>query len=70
MIPCQPDCPERHPKCHADCQHYLKYKENMEREKKKRHSEVSVIVYQIDQCNKAMRDKHAKKLFKRRVHHK
>ena len=70
MKQCPPDCPERHVKCHIDCERYHEYKEGLEREKKIRQSEIAVICYQVDRKNKTLRDKHAKKLFKRRIHHK
>lgn len=53
-------------KCHADCEYYQQYKAKLDQERKKRHQEVAVFCYEIDQKNKALKNKHSRGMWKRR----
>ena len=53
---CQKDCPDRHPRCHVDCEKFAKYMAANEQNKKERHQEIAVKVYQVEQKNKHIRE--------------
>ena len=65
-MPCY-GCTERHAKCHVDCQKYAKHMEENEQNKKERHQEVAVKVYQVDQKNRAVQKLYNRKKWRRRV---
>ena len=64
---CPIDCPDRNATCHIHCERHKKYRERNEQEKRKRMKEVAVKVYQVDQKNKAIKDKRNHKLWKREI---
>ena len=60
-------CTERKHKCHSECDRYKAFKEKSERARKERLQEESIKIYQVDQKNKALKDKRNHKLWKREM---
>lgn len=56
---CPRPCVARHPKCHVECPQYALFMEKNEKQKKDRKMEVAVRIYQVDQKNKAIKNKHS-----------
>ena len=57
-------CTERSVNCHSDCEEYRIYCQRNEENKEEHKKYVRVLVYEIDQKQKAMRNKHSKNKIK------
>jgi hypothetical protein len=62
---CYPECPDRNETCHIDCERYRVQRERNEIEKERRHREIAVFVYQIEQKNKSIKATKSHKTWKR-----
>lgn len=62
---CYPECPNRSATCHADCERYRKQRERCTKAREERQKEIAVVVYQVDQKNRAIKDKRNHKLWRR-----
>ena len=59
------NCDERHKKCHASCPEYKKFKEKNEKVRKDHQEYARVLIYQIDQKNRAIKERQKHTLWKK-----
>lgn len=62
------DCTERSANCHSDCNEYKIYCQKNEESKKEHRNYIRVLVYEIDQKHKAMKDKRSRHSYNKIKH--
>ena len=63
---CYRECPDRNITCHFDCPRYKKQREKADKAKQERQKEIALIIYEIDQKNRAIEASRGKKRIRKR----